>query len=69
MNWLAFLIHDNDMTQGELGELVGVSRVSINHYARGLVRPSDEVLDRIALALRWEGDSNKLLEEIELGGK
>lgn len=42
------LLEDNNMTQAQLGDSVGVTEVMISYIVRGFKKPSLEVAKRIA---------------------
>lgn len=54
---LARLRKEQGLTQAELAERIGINQTSVSDYETGRLRLSDEMLARVALALKVSADT------------
>jgi len=64
MKVMAYKRGEKDLTQWELGEMVGVHQAVISQIENGIVGPNPELLGKLAAIL--EVDPEKLLEDIKV---
>ena len=60
------LLRQRGVSQTELAEGGGLSRVKLNRILRGREKPWPKYQGAIADALGWEGDPSELFEEVTL---